>query len=392
MRSILVLMGLSVILFLFACSRPVPEASTLSETEAMEKTLPARVSELQGWEKEWNDALVLAKKEGKVLVYSTSGSEVRKAFSDVFPKKYGIELEMVVAKGAEVSNKILSERRSGLHLVDIYVGGSTTIITRLKPADALDPIRPALILPEVTDPKVWWQNQLPITVDREKKYILMYSASLNLREVLTNGDLVKEGELNSYYDLLQQKWTGKIALMDPITAGRGLKWFGSLLAAGKLDLDYMKQLAKQEPFISRDDRLPVEWIARGRLLVGIAMAVDAIKQFKDAGMNLREGNFKEDVPRITAPGGGNIALIKDAPHPNAAKVFINWMLSKEGQTVWSLATGYQSGRVDVPTDHIESYKLRVPRLDYFDTENEDFLEKQAEQSKLAQEIFGHLLR
>ncbi len=389
MRTVLSIAGLFMLLSLLACGSP-KVVSPKDATPPSEVKAP--VAELQGWEKEWNATLAQAKKEGKVTVYSTSGSEVRVAFNNAFTKKYGIELDMVVAKGAEVSNKVLTERRAGLYLVDVYVGGSTTIITALKPAGTLDPLRPALILPEVTDPGVWWQNQIPITVDREKKYILQYSATLNLREILQNGDLVKEGELASYYDLLQPKYKEKVAIMDPITAGRGLKWFGSLLASNSLPVDYMRSLAKQEPLITRNDRLPVEWVARGRYLVGIALAVDPIKEFTEAGFNLREGSFKEDVPRVTAPGGGNLSLMNKAPHPAAAKVFINWMLSKEGQTVWSKASSYQSARLDVPTDHIAPYNLRIAGLNYFDTENEDFLEKQTDQSKLAKEIFGPLMR
>lgn len=391
MKSIFSAGILVVSLWLLACSTPretVPKPAGVPVTGAGQ----APVSEVQGWEKQWKDTLAEAKKEGKVVVYSTSGSEVRRAFNDAFTKKYGIDLEMVVAKGAEVSNKVLSERRAGLYMVDVYVGGSTTIITALKPAGSIDPLRPALILPEVTDPNVWWEKRIPITVDRENKYILQYSATLNLREILLNGDQVREGELTSYHDLLQPKWKEKIAMMDPITAGRGLKWFGSLIASNSLNLDYMRQLAKQEPFITRNDRLGVEWVARGKYLVGIALAVDPIKEFMEAGFNLKETSFKEDVPRITAPGGGNITLMNKAPHPAAARVFINWMLSKEGQTVWSRATSYQSARIDVSTDHIAPYNLRVAGLNYFETENEDFLEKQTEQSRQAREIFGHLMR
>lgn len=389
MRTIFSMVSLLMLLWLLACSSP-KEVSTKSVVNLPEGQ--TTVSQLQGWEKGWNATLAEAKKEGKVVVYSTSGSEVRIAFNRVFTQKYGIDLDMVVAKGAEVSNKVLSERRAGLYMTDVYVGGSTTIITTLKPAGSLDPILPALILPEVTDPKAWWQNRIPITVDREKKYILMYSATMNMKVIVSNGDLVKDGEITSYYDILQPKWKGKIALMDPITAGRGLKWFGSLIASNSLNIDYMRQLASQEPLITRDDRLPVDWIARGRYLVGIALAVDPIKEFREAGFNLRESSFKEDVPRVEAPGGGNISLMNKAPHPAAARVFINWMLSKEGQTVWSRATGYQSARIDVPTDHLAPYNLRVSNLNYFDTENEDFLEKQPEQSKQAREIFGSLMR
>lgn len=94
-----------------------------------------------------------------------------------------------------------------------------------------------------------------------------------------------------------------------------------------------------------------------------------------------------------ASGSGAIALLKRAPHPNAAKVFINWLLSKEGQTIWSRASLQPSARRDIPTDHIDD-TIRIPdpkKLPYY-TDNEEYLSKQPEQIKLAKEIFGHLIK
>ena len=58
-----------------------------------------------------------------------------------------------------------------------------------------------------------------------------------------------------------------------------------------------------------------------------------------------------------SPQAGAVALFNRAPHPNAAKVYLNWLLSKEGQTIFARATGYISARLDVPTDHAPQ---RVP--------------------------------
>ena len=57
---------------------------------------------------------------------------------------------------------------------------------------------------------------------------------------------------------------------------------------------------------------------------------------------------------------GQVGMFNRAPHPNAAKVYINWLLSKEGQTEFARATGYISARLDVPTDHVPHWKVPVP--------------------------------
>lgn len=58
-------------------------------------------------------------------------------------------------------------------------------------------------------------------------------------------------------------------------------------------------------------------------------------------------------------------LVNRAPHPNAAMVFLNWLLTKEGQTAWSKGMGYVSRRLDVPTDHVESYWVPKAGVKYW---------------------------
>jgi ABC-type Fe3+ transport system substrate-binding protein len=62
----------------------------------------------------------------------------------------------------------------------------------------------------------------------------------------------------------------------------------------------------------------------------------------------------------TSPANGALALFNKAPHPNAAKIYINWLLSKEGQTVFARASGYVSARVDVSIDHTEPWRIPQP--------------------------------
>src|SRR3970282_1988369 len=108
-----------------------------------------------------------------------------------------------------------------------------------------------------------------------------------------------------------------IVYNDPTTSGSGSTWFAINMATNNLSMDYMRELAKQEPMLSRDERLQVEWVARGKYPIGIALDNEIIIEFQRAGAPLIDLLLTDEVPYITA-GGSNIALMNRVPHPNAA--------------------------------------------------------------------------
>lgn len=338
------------------------------------------------WEEEWDRTLAAAKREGTVVVYSTGGSEQRTALTFHFRAKYGVPVEFLTAKGAEVSQKLFAERRAGLYFADVYIGGSTTLVTELKPAGVLDSLDSVLVLPEVTDPKAWWQGQVPF-LDKDHK--IVYFMARPSMPLTINTDLVKPDDIKSYRDLLNPKWKGKIVMNDPTIAGTGLKWFG-MVGTKIMGMDFMRELARQEPFIIRDQRLQVDWLVRGKYAIAIATKEDPVATAQKAGAPIKEIVPSEGT--YLSAGGGNIALINRAPHANTAKVFINWLLSKEGQDIFCRAINDVSARVDTPTEYLEPQKLRNPAVKYIFAEEEEFLIKQPEQAKMAKEIFGHLVK
>src|SRR5262249_61480473 len=88
-----------------------------------------------------------------------------------------------------------------------------------------------------------------------------------------------------------------------------------------------------------------------------------------------------------SPANGALALFNRAPHPNAAKIYINWLLSKEGQTVFARASGYISGRVDVPADHTEAW--RIPQQGAIKTYNKAAMQLKDKLVPLLIEVFGN---
>lgn len=344
------------------------------------------------WEKEWEKLVVEAKKEGRVVLYGSLGAEVGSALTEAFKKQYGINLEVFTASGGEISSKLLAERRSGIYLADVFVAGSTTPLSNLKPANVLDPLKPALLLPELTDPeqikKTWYGGELQ-WVDKEEKYLLAFLA-FQSSDLAINTNLVKAQDFKSYKQLLNPEWTGKIIQHDPTIPGNGGRWFG-VFGSKLLSFDYMRELVKQKPLITRDQRLIVDWVANGKAAIAIAPRPDTVSEYIKAGASIQphhmvEGNY------LTC-GSGSLSLINRAPHPNATKLFINWLLSKEGGIVFSKAYGSQSARLDVPTDFLPTQAYtRYEGAQYFPSEKEEFLSQQTEHFNRAKEVFASLLR
>jgi len=168
------------------------------------------------WKAEWENVVTAAKKEGKVAVYTTAPGEMRKALQSGFKEKFGIDVEVVSFRGGEMGARLLNERRAGIYLVDVFVGGSTTPMTQLKPGGALDPLDKLLVLPEVTNAKLWHQGKL-WWIDQAHT-VLMF-LGFPVPNLAINTNMVKQGEIKTYKDLLDPRWKGKIVMNDPTVPG-----------------------------------------------------------------------------------------------------------------------------------------------------------------------------
>ncbi len=141
--------------------------------------------------------------------------------------------------------------------------------------------------------------------------------------------------------------------------------------------------------LQRDNRLMVEWVARGKYPLNIGARDEEVREFSSSGAPISQA-IRSEGTYLTG-GNGFVSLAKGAPHPNAAKIFINFLLSKEGQAISSKATGSQSARIDVPTDYLDPTAQRQRGVKYFDALGEEFARKKNMHLKTAKEIFGHLI-
>jgi len=221
-------------------------------------------------------------------------------------------------------------------------------------------------------------------LDPDQHYHLMFLAGPQYA-ITINTKLVKSDELKSYRDLLNPKWKGKIAWYDPTVAGAGQMAFVGL--ANLMDIQFLRDLGKQYLIFTRDLRLQVEWVARGKYPIGIGVKPESVAEFIQAGAPISNNPVAEGTYTYTA----GIALMKNAPNPNAAKLFLNWLVSRDGQIVASKAYGSQSAREDIPTDFLGRFEVRKPGVKYLQVDR-IIVQKGKEYEKLAQEMWGQLIK
>lgn len=355
------------------------------QPEAEKPALP--VEGRADWQMQWDKTAADARKEGKVALYAAYGlSDARDIFIETFKTKFGLDLEMTVARGGQLSAKLIMERNAGLYMADVYMGGLSDIVSALLPAKVLDHIEPGLILPDIKDPNIWLGGKLPIW-DKERR-VLASLAQIGSRTAI-NTNFVKPEEIVAYQDIINPRWRGKIAMTDPTISGSGGSWV--FLAGELMGIDYIKEVVKQEPFITRDSRLLSEWLARGKYSIGLGIDTGATRNFIQAGAPLwLVPRFKEGME--LRGSAGHVAFINKPAHPNGARVFVNWILSKDGQTVLSKANGVASRRIDVPTDHLEPWQIPDLKTKYFTGESEEAQVEELKAMELNRELFAPLLK
>jgi ABC-type Fe3+ transport system substrate-binding protein len=320
---------------------------------------------------QWQQIVAAAKKEGKVVVSIPAGAELRKSLKDVFEKRYGIELELFTGRGAAVAKKIADEFRAGLRLTDVHTGGSAPIIFGL--AGMLEPVEAQFILPEVKEVKNWWGGHM--YVDNTKRYGYSFLAFVQ-DAVWYNSDLMKPEEVRSLDDLLHPKWQGKIGYSDPRRGGAGQgNWTFLWKTKGE---EFLKKLLQQNLLIMTEERPLAEALAKGTVALTIGLDIDNFVSFVKAGLPVKPlPQLKDGLYPVT--GSGVLAVIKDPPHPNAAKLFVNWLLSKEGQETYQNAIGEPTRRLDVEVPK-ETYAVR-PAREFMSVEQYHRLEGHSEEKQ-----------
>jgi iron(III) transport system substrate-binding protein len=323
---------------------------------------------------DWWRVVEAAKKEGQLTVYISGYEAVLPFFEKEFPE---IKLTAVTARGNQLGQRLLSERRAEKYLADVVSSGANPNYQVFYPAKALAPIKAALILPEVVDQTKWYLNKHQYS-DPESQYVFNYVGSATYGAVNYNSKLVDIKEFKSYWDLLNSKWKGKIEARDIREAGPGAGNTRFFYYHSDLGPPFIRKLfGEMDATLFRDFRQGPDWLATGKFSICFFCDVDVLKQ-----QGLPVDTFG---PRVFKEGGGlvqqfgTLSFVDRAPHPNAAKVFINWLLSRRGQIALQRSQANaespaDSLRIDIPKDDVPFQSRRLDGVRYLDTGRPEWIE------------------
>ena len=323
---------------------------------------------------DWWRVVEAAKKEGQLTVYISGYEAVLPFFEKEFPE---IKLTAVTARGNQLGQRLLSERRAEKYLADVVSSGANPNYQVFYPPKALAPIKAALILPEVVDQTKWYLNKHQYS-DPESQYVFNYVGSATYGAVNYNSKLVDIKEFKSYWDLLNSKWKGKIEARDIREAGPGAGNTRFFYYHSDLGPPFIRKLfGEMDATLFRDFRQGPDWLATGKFAICFFCDVDLLKQ-----QGLPVDTFG---PRVFKEGGGlvqqfgTLSFVDRAPHPNAAKVFINWLLSRRGQIALQRSQANaespaDSLRIDIPKEDVPFQSRRLDGVRYLDTGRPEWIE------------------
>jgi iron(III) transport system substrate-binding protein len=297
-------------------------------------------------QQDWAKLVAAAEKEGQVTVYGPPGVTYQNAIGAFQSSRPKIKLVYVPGSGTDNAQRLLAERRAGKYLADAFIGGSGTLIEVLYDGRLLDPMPPALILPEVKDTSNWL-NKTHIYADGKSQYVFMMQGNVNTALAAYNTKTTKADDIKSLWDVLDPKWKGKIVAHDPKSRGH-IQTLRGVYYNPKLGGEFIRRLfSEMDVTVGRDQRLMVDWLAQGKFQLYLFATNNDIQEAKKLGLAVDVIDAPDDESHMSG-GFGHVALVNKAPHPNAAKVFLNWLLSKEGQLKWQEKTNNNSLRVDIP--------------------------------------------
>lgn len=346
-----------------------PAAPAAAPEKPAAKSEPVAAS--PDWQTQWNQTLAAAKQEKTLVFAGTPGAAERKALVEAFNEKYpDIQVEFTPARGTQIVAKMAEEYRAGMHAWDLLVASTNpTIPVLVRQLNAMRPMQEALILPETMDDSKWMHGFNAGFTDSDGKY--MYGPFVaNSTFLHINLEYVPEGAIKSLEDLKDPKWAGKISWDDPRMPGNGVRQ-AIRLSLEKGD-DWLRDLfQRQQILYVNDDSQRGDWFVRGRAPIAIGGILESeLARYQEQGLAKRVQRTEADFTKGFGGAGGNTQVIwfKNAPHPNAAKVYLNWYLSQEGQLAVSQILEANSRRLDVPP--VRPDDALDPNREYINPNNE----------------------
>ena len=253
-----------------------------------------------------------AKQEGTVALYTSLAPTESKPLAEAFEKKYGVKVELWRALSDKVVQRVVSEAQGNRHTVDVVETNGPE----------MEAIASEKLLAEVRSP---YLADLP--PDGMPAHRSWYPDRLNLFVVGYNTQKVKREELPATYEgFLDPKWNGRIGL-----EATDSEWMAALVKTwGEAKgMDYFRKLAAMKPDVRKGHVLLAQLVASGEIPVGLTMYQANVLSLKKKGAPI---DFVPVQPVVARAQG--IGVARHAPHPAAALLFVDFVLSPEGQKLY----------------------------------------------------------
>jgi iron(III) transport system substrate-binding protein len=321
---------------------------------------------------EWEGLVTRARQEGRVVLGTdVSVAGFRQGITNAFAKQFGFDIELRVLEGAQLTALAARECAAGRTSMDVLLSGNSELIS-LYPKGCLAPVKPKLFLPEVLDTKNWRGGLLKWN-DPEGQYLLQ-TAEAAYGWTVVNTDQIKQDDLTLAKDLLRPEYKGKIASFDPRGGGAGQGRATYMMNA--LGEDYVRGLyLDQKVTYTANHQQLAEWIARGVYAIGLGAVERIFEPMRKEGLPIGVIASFSDAPGYLTGGSSVVKLTRDAPHPNAAAVLLNWFASRDAQTIYSQNVLQPSRRTDVSTKNIPEYLIPKSGAKYLDSYGYEFYAK-----------------
>jgi iron(III) transport system substrate-binding protein len=313
-----------------------------------------------------NELIRSAKAEGQVeVLLSGQVPLLLKPVMPLFEKKYGIRVNFQTGGGDQNGLRILAERRVGRYTLDVWLGGANTALAQLLPNNALVPINDLLIDPDVTDLSKWYHGRY-FYVDAANRYILAFGAQPQ-QTISFNTNLVKESDINSFHDLLDPKWKGKMVSWNPSVEGAAATSVAMYLHPRIGEEWFVRWAREMQVTVVDDVRQGAEWVALGRFPLGIFGVATQAEKLRSEGFPI-QGYIAHPLAegQTLSSSATNIMVMDRAPHSKAAQLFVNWILTRDTQQAIIKASGTSdSMRIDVDNSVIPAQYRKDPKADYY---------------------------
>lgn len=368
--------GLAVISMIFAVAACAPTPAAQPEKPAAQATTAPPAAPAKPAAKEEQPAakapaapseaaptdldklIAAAKPEGTISIV-THPSTQWKGWVPVFEKRFpDLKVEYLGMRPSEVTPRIVSEQKNGVFNFDVYVAPTANSVKTMSPVGTFQDLRPFFALPEAIDNSKWYGG-LDQWAEKDERYSLIVGQTLTYG-VIVNRRLVPKPDFSTLDDLLNPALKGKIVIYDPRAPNNGSLMLGAMLL--QRDEAFVRQVMQDAVFVDSPAQLN-DFVNSGRHPIGIGSDADALEKLREEGLTK---DIEVTRLAVNAAASG-IAVFKNAPHPNAAKLAVNWFLSQEGQEAYAREGKTVSRRVGVPSYLGDSLSYDVPDWNNLDS-------------------------